>query len=200
MVIVIVIVVITAMIITYHGENYFKLQSGNLTVLTDPTNLRSVKGADVILSTRKPGEIGASGDSVWIDRQGEYEIKNMRIRGWSAGGDRKYERTAYLLKMDEMKIAILGALEKELNQETIRPLKDCHIAIAPAGGKPCLDAGAAARMLKTMGSGVIIPSLFRDLKPFLREFKKTSCEPREKLVIKANDIKLGNLEIVCLAF
>jgi len=86
------------MIITYYGDTYFKLQAGNLTVLIDPTNQRSFKGADLILNTLKPAltQMPAEADhTVWVDHQGEFEIKGMQVRGWSPGyGDAKKAPTS----------------------------------------------------------------------------------------------------------
>ena len=72
------------MIITYQGGNYFKIQSGDFVLLVDPDNARSFKGASVVLNTLKPPLVAAPAESeglVWIENQGEYEIKGTRISG-----------------------------------------------------------------------------------------------------------------------
>ena len=51
------------MVITYQGDNYFRFQSGDLTLLVDPTNQRAFKGAGVVLSTIST--LNGIGDFVW---------------------------------------------------------------------------------------------------------------------------------------
>ncbi|MEK7629936.1 MAG: MBL fold metallo-hydrolase [Patescibacteria group bacterium] len=189
------------MVITYQGENYFKFQAGSLTVLLDPTNQRSFKGAQVVLSTLKPALVATEeidGEPIFIDHQGEYEIKGIEIRGFSAQNDGKTEKTIYLLKFDEIKIAVLGHLSKELDEKTITHLENAHIVIAPAGGKPYINTETVAKIIKEINPSIIIPSLFKDIKPFLKNFQKNSCETTEKIVVKAKDLKPGALEIKCL--
>jgi hypothetical protein len=189
-------------IITYQGGNYFKLQAGQLIILVDPTNHRSEKGTDVILSTVKPAEITPEDGPVFIDHQGEYEVKHILITGVSAGGSEpgknRKEETFYVLDFDEIKIGIVGQLTHEPDPKTLAALKGVQVLIVPAGGKPFVSQATAAKIVRHIEPNIVIPTLFRDLKPFLKEFKKTSCDTEDKLVIKAKDLKPGMMEIKCL--
>ena len=190
------------MIITYQGGNYFKFQAGQLVILVDPVNHRSEKGTDVILSTVKPAELVPEEGPVFIDHQGEYEAKHILINGISGGesesGKNKKEETFYLVDFDEMKIGIIGQLTHEPDPKTLAALKGVQILIIPAGGKPFISQSAAAKIVRQLEPNIVIPTLFKDLKPFLKEFKKTSCDTEEKLVVKAKDLKPGMMEIKCL--
>ncbi len=182
------------MIITYQGGNYFKIQSGELAILIDPDNQRSYRGTQVIINTIKPPltEAPEEGEAqpIWIENQGEYEVKGIRIRGWAAGYSEKEKRThtVYKILFDEISIVILGYLTEPINPEIVSELSDADIVITPAHGAPLLALNAAAKLIRQMEPGIIIPSLYKDVKPFLKELDQTDVKPEEKLVIKKKDI------------
>lgn len=182
------------MIITYQGGNYFKIQSGELAILIDPDNQRSYRGTQVIINTIKPAltEAPEEGDvqPIWIENQGEYEVKGIRIRGWAAGYSEKEKRThtVYKILFDEISIVVLGYLTEPINPEIVSELSDADIVITPAHGAPLLALNAAAKLIRQMEPGIIIPSLYKDVKPFLKEMDQPDVKPEEKLVIKKKDI------------
>lgn len=183
------------MIITHQGGNYFKIQAGDLAILVDPENQRSYRGTQIIVNTIKPAlaekpEEGSEIQPVWIDNQGEYEVKGIRVQGWSTGFNPKTKRehTAYRILFDEISIVILGALTEPISPEIISELSDTDIVIAPAGGAPYLAQHAVAKIIRQMEPGMVIPSLYKDVKPFLKELDRTDTKPEEKLVIKKKDI------------
>lgn len=191
------------MVITYHGDNYFKIQSGNFTILIDPTNQRSFKGANLILNTLKPALVLPPNPTeenapFWIDHQGEYEIADALITGWNAGFSKDLERTIYKIDFDEIKIAVLGYLNKELDPKTQNLLGEIDIMILPAGGKPYLEETSAVKLIKNFEPAIIIPSLFKDLKGFVKNLNQNNCQPQEKLVIKKKDIDSDRSQIVWL--
>jgi hypothetical protein len=175
------------MVITYHGETYFKLQAGDLIVLVDPANQRSFKGANLILNTLKPAptvvgvDIMADGGTLWIDHQGEYEIKGIEVRSWSVGNDRGVEKTVYRFIMDNLAIVVLGRVERQLSENLQEHLHGADIILGPA-----VKTGGWVRQLKP---AIIIPVLSGG---------KTS-QSLGKLVIKKKDIIPGKTKIVCLS-
>jgi hypothetical protein len=185
------------MIITYHGDNYFRLQAGDLVVLLNPTNLRSAKGALALISTVKPSTAPQTNETVWIDHQGEYEIKEVRLKGWSNDNDGKFERTVYSLEMDDLKTAILVGLTKEPEERIAKSLKGSDIAIVTIEKRSPLKEETVARLLKNIHPGLIIFGA-NDLKTVLKDFKKNNCDKMEKLVIKKKDINPNETKIVCL--
>jgi hypothetical protein len=186
------------MVITYHGNNYFKLQAGNLAILLNPINLRSVKGALAVISTIKPSAVPKTNETIWIDHQGEYEIKDLILKGWSNGGDDKYERTIYRLDLDEMKIAILTNIVKEPEEKVAKSLKASDIVIFSPEKRAASKETAIAGFLKNLEPGIIILGEENDSKAILKEFKKSSCEKIDKLVVKKKDINAKETRIICL--
>jgi len=181
------------MIITYQGENYFKIQSGELSVLIDPENQRSLRGANAAVNTLLPAPVPTpEGDECfWIDHQGEYEVRGIHVRGWSVGEDGGVEKTIYRIVFDDVTIAVFGHITKEPPKELLEYLEDADVAIVPAGNNPYLAPNATAKLLRQIEPSVVIPSLFKDLKPFLKELNhgNDAIKPEEKFVFKKKDLE-----------
>lgn len=192
------------MIITHHGENYFKIQSGNTTALVDPTNQRSLRGAALILSTIKPSGIFPEkdpGEYFLVDHAGEYEVRGIHVQGWSVGNEKDVEKTIYRMEFDEISVIILGHLTKDIPAELLEHLEDGDVLIAPAGGKPWIPQQEVAKLIRQLEPALIIPSLYveKELPAFLKELKETNAASEEKLVIKKKDLTPHAMEIKPLA-
>jgi hypothetical protein len=182
------------MVITFQGENYFKIQSGDLVVLIDPPNQRSFKGASAVVNTVRPAlaepPVTGGGEPApfWIDRQGEYEVSGIHVTGWTTEWVRDEEHTAYRISLDGIDVAVLGYLTRELDQKIQGPLGGTDILIVPAGGKPFLAPSSVAKIVRQVEPSVVIPGLFSDPKPFLKELGDTKTAPQEKLTVKKKDL------------
>lgn len=190
------------MVITYQGGNYFKIQSGDYTILIDPENQRSFKGAQVVLNTVKPTfseKTEGDGAPVWIENQGEYEIGGVRIHGYSTGWNEKAkcENTAYHIIFDDISLVALGHLYTELDSKTASLLADGDIAIVPAAGAPFLEIAKIAKLVRQLEPGIIIPSLTEKPTAFLKEINREAT-PEEKLTIKKKEIEEKAMRVVWL--
>lgn len=196
------------MVITWYGKNCFKLQSGELVIVTDPfekdNDLSPFRGrTDIIIRTIAPlsNNRSRSAEAFEISYPGEYEVKDISIKGWSLPGAKNL-RSVFLIELDELKIVLLGHLADENEIKKIQEyLEDADIIFVPAGGKPFIDTGAAAKLIRQLKPGLVIPALFngpKDLKPFLKELGKNEAEPREKLTIGKKDLSKEKLIIGCL--
>lgn len=231
------------MIITWYGKNCFKLQSGDLVVVTDPfvplrgisqsekkeDQLKPFRGrADIIIRTIAPlsSNQAEPAEAFEISYPGEYEIKDVSIKGWmlpisnlsASGGflpDRQASasggksqisnlRSVYLIEIDEMKIVLLGHITDENEIKDFQEyLEDADIVFAPAGGKPFIEEAAAAKLIRQLKPSLVIPTLFenfKDIKSFLRELGKNDIEPQEKLTVGKKDLSKEKLAIECLKY
>lgn len=189
------------MIITYHGDNYFRLQSGEVVVLVDPTNQRSFKGATLVVNTLKPAETEKpeTDEPFWIENQGEYEIKDVIIRGWQTGYEDDRVKTIYRIDFDEIALVVMGFLKKEPDPKILEHLKNADVVIVPGSGKPWLLPTLASKLVRQIEPRLVIPSFSNgDIKLFLKEFSKDRCEPEEKLTFKKKDLDNKEMQIVCL--
>ena len=188
------------MVITYHGEDSFRLQAGATVVLVDPENQRSFKGAHCIIATTRPAHVEepAAGDDApfWIDHQGEYDLGSVTVRGVTAEWDRDDEHTAYRVTMDGVSIGLLGFLTAEPGPAVYEPLAGVDILIVPAGGKPFLTTAAAAKLARQLEPSVVIPSL-TDPKPLVKELGNGGA-PEDRLTVKKKDLAPKAVHVVVL--
>lgn len=184
------------MVINYQGDNYFKIQSGETTLLINPENQRSFKGAQVIVaSERREGSAEGGGEAFFIDHQGEYSVKGLSVRGWSAEeSSKELEKTVYRITLDDITIAVVTHLTKIPGPETQEHLKNADVLIIDIG---CLKE-FSAKLARQLEPGFIIPSNFKDPKSFFKEFNQTGATPEEKLVIKKKDVSPQAMKIVWL--
>lgn len=182
------------MIITWSGDNYFKIQAGAITALIDPLNQRSLKGATFVLKTTTPEENALGSDNPpTFNHQGEYETQGVHIQGWTENGT-----TIYKFLMDDMTVVVLGHLTKEPSAETQEYLQDADIMIVPAGRKPFLSPASTAKLIRQLEPALVIPALFDNLKPFLNEMEQDKCPTEDKITIKKKDLKPKAMLVRCL--
>ncbi|OGD49579.1 hypothetical protein A2608_00140 [Candidatus Azambacteria bacterium RIFOXYD1_FULL_44_10] len=188
------------MTISWYGEACFLLEAGGVRILTDPpssdTGLAAPRLKADILILSKPADVpGASSEAFVIADPGEYEIKDVSVRGVSVPIKNK-PHTVYLIEMDGIKIAHLGYLAEELSGEQLEALKDPDIIILPVGGGDVLDTEAAAKVIKEVEPRLVVPSLFsvkglkRKAAPLSEFMKEVSAkeQPQPKLTIKKKDL------------
>ena len=208
------------MVITYHGFEFFKIQFGDVVVAFNPpskeSELKSSRfGADIVLISLKHKDLDGAetlsgGDKKLfvIDGPGEYEIKNIFIKGFlsesSYGGKNKIN-TIYFLKIEGMNMCFLGALgTNELSQEIKEDMDDIDILFVPIGDKGVLNPNEAYKLAVKLQPKIIIPMHYFDekdpmLKMFLSEEGIKNIQPLEKLTIKPKDLADKDGEIIVLA-
>lgn len=190
------------MVLTYHGDNYFKIQSGNFTLLIDPTNQRSFKGAGLVLNTLRPPLAENPTDEngpVWVENQGEYEVGGVEVLGLSlgvsAGPDGKpKEKTVYRAVVDEISVGVLGYLSKALKESVVELLGGVDILIVPAGGKGILGAKEMAGTIKSLSPKIVVVSPLGNPKDLLGALDEGKVLPEEKLTLKKKDFDGKELE------
>lgn len=178
------------MVINWHGEGCFKIQSGNTTLLTDPSTQRFK--ADITLITKPEVFDFPVSEPGLIAGPGEYEVKEVEISGWPAKGT-----AVYLVKMEEMKLCFLGHLAGDLDPAVLENLDDVDILFIPVSEKPFLDLETAAKIVKKISPKIVVPSFLKDPKKFLKEIEYPS-ETMEKLTIKKKDLVSDKIKIAVL--
>lgn len=197
------------MVINWYGEGSFKVQSGQSVIMTDP--FESASGltpprfkSDVILKTGAPEkyESDKEFEAKNIIGPGEYEVKEIEIKGYQAGMG-----AVYAVKIEDMKLGFLGGLESaELGAPAMEALRNCDILFAPCGGAPYLDGVLAAKLVKKLEPKIVIPAFFK-IKGLKRSAADTKdlekamgqkVEEQEKLTIKAKDIIWEGTKIITL--
>ncbi len=196
------------MVINWYGEGCFKIQTGGLTILTDPfdasTGLTPPRfKADVTIKTLTSLPIestfgAALTEEVTVHGPGEYEIKGVEIKGWPLEEKRSSEatlKTYYIVGVENMRLAFLGHMS-EGEASLLENLGTVDILFLPAGGAPYLDPEVASSLIKQLNPKMVITSFFKvsglkrkahEVKEFLKEIGE-EAETQEKLTIKKSDL------------
>ncbi len=211
------------MIITYFGEQFFKIGQGDLVLAFNPVS-KSAKsdvsirfGADIALvsadfslfngiSQLSHGER----EPFVIDGPGDYEVKGTFIKGSASKASisgKNYINTVYSFILDNIKVSFLGALsDPELSKETQESIDSPDILFVPVGGKEVskeasfLDPKSAAKLALIFEPKLIIPMSYNPntLKAFLKELGEEKAEEVDKLTLKAKDLDGKEGEVVIL--
>lgn len=210
------------MVITFYGEGCFKIQSGDLVILTDPISNQSGLTpprfkSDIILKTLTPfpitNQLMNQQTNHLICGPGEYNIQDINIFGFALPKEstEKFLKTIYLAEVEGIRLCFLGHISEMPEPTTLEHLEEIDILFVPAGGSPFISQNLAIKIIKQLEPKIVIPSFYKipglkrpakDLKSFLEEFngpKGKQMEPEEKLVIKKKDLlDFKKTEIVIL--
>jgi len=204
------------MVITYQGLEFFKLQVGDLVVgLNAPSKDSDFKisrfGADIALSSIGHEDMDGGAELVYGEKSpffikgpGEYEIKNIFIRGLQGisnyGGKEKIN-TIYFIAIDGMNVCFLGAQSsKTLSAEAKEALGEVDVLFVPIGGDGVLDPASAYQLAVSLEPKIIIPMHYNEktLATFLKEGSQQAADSVEKLTIKRKDIDSKQGEIIII--
>ncbi len=199
------------MIINWYGEACFKIQTGGVTILTDPfdssTGLTPPRfKADIVLKTLTvlPIPYQPTTEERIVAGGGEYEIAGVEIRGWRAEADEKFLKTIFRVRAEDMTLGFLGHLTAPLAPESIEEVAGIDILFVPAGGKPLIGQEDMAKIIKQIGPKIIVPSLVKvpglkraaaDVKEFLEELGQ-KAQPQEKLTIKKKELPASTQVVI----
>ena len=201
------------MIISYHGAECFKISQGDITLALNPISKDSKFkptrfGADItLITTNLPDFNGrdqtSRGDKLpfIIDCPGEYEIKDVFIRGFLSEGPDKKINTIYLISFEGMNLCFLGALANPtLPDETLEAVEDVDILFVPIGMGGTLDPVSAYKLAVSLEPSVIIPMYYSKpaLEQFIKEGGEAEVESLDKFVVKKKDLEGKESEIVVL--
>jgi len=201
------------MIVTYHGRECFKITQGSVTLAFNPISKDSKSkttrfGADVTLvTTNLPDFNGVDqtsrGDksSFVINGPGEYETKDVFVKGFLSEGPGKKINTIYLVSFEEVNICFFGALANPILPEEIQEaMENVDMLFVPLGEGSTLDPTSAYKLAVSIEPSVIVPMYYtkQALGQFIKEGGKANVELLDKFVVKKKDLEGKTGEIVVL--
>ncbi len=216
--------------IIWHGQSCFEIiiakgKGDYVTILIDPPNeaktgLKAPKtGAQIVLATNGNYTAGKADlekiapGAFLIDSPGEYEIKDIYIRGTDFNfGKKDVVRDApagaiYTIEAEEMKVCHLGNYAApELSPAQVEKIGNVDILLFPVGVG---DSGAkdSLKVISQIEPSVAVPMNYEipklkiaagDLKEFLKAAGVGTVEPLAKLTVKRKDISAEEAKIVIL--
>lgn len=165
--------------IQWYGQSCFKMQSGDVTVITDPFDkkigLTPPRGkTDIVLSSHSHDDhdnLDSFNESFVIKYAGEYEVKGIIIRGITSfhdneGGKKCGSNNIYVINIEGINICHLGDLgQKELTPEQVDAIGNVDILMTPVGGDylldkeelNILDAEGAKKIINQIEPRIVIP-------------------------------------------
>ncbi len=194
------------MVISFYGENSFKVQSGEFTLLTDPFDASSGLipprfKYDILLKTMTafPPVEAAPEQGVSIYGPGEYNIKDVTVFGYLSENETtdKTLKTVYLVTMEDMRLCFLGHLADVPSPAIMEKLEDIDIFFIPGGGTPYIDQKKVAKLVKQIQPKIVIPTAFKipglkrstaDISTLLDELDQKGIDPQDKLTLKKKDL------------
>ena len=208
------------MIITYYGNQFFKIAQGDTVVAINPPSKDSGAnparfGSVLALSTTNHSlyngfETVTHGENIpfSISGPGEYECAGVLVKG--AGtithiGGKEYNTAIFSLVIEDTKIGFLGPIEKPLSAADYEVLSGTDILIIPIGGEGVLTPAEANKVANAIEPKIIIPMDYSKgrmkdaLKMFLKESSEGNVEPIEKLTIRRKEIESKEGDVIVLA-
>jgi hypothetical protein len=203
------------MIITYYGNQFFKIAQGDTVIAINPPAKDGKNGKDAarfgsvlaLATTLHPDYNGfdrvTHGETVpfCVSGPGEYEHSGVVVqgKGTTATIDGAEMNTAvYSLIFEDTKLGFLGPITKPLLAAEMEILTNCDILFVPIN---TLGAAAANKVAVAIEPKIIIPMDYtaENLKTFLKEAGEEKVEPLDKLTIRRKEIEAKEGEVIVLA-
>lgn len=205
------------MIITYFGKQFFKITQGEMAIAFNPVSKASKSGvsahfgADIaLITTNHPDYNGVEQLShgernpFAITGPGDYEVKEIFVKGIMSNaeiGGKKYINSIYLLSVDNISIAFLGAIsDVEISIEAREEITEPDVLFIPVGGKGEFNVKQSAKLASSLEPKLIIPMDYdaETLKAFLKELGEEKAEVVDKLTLKRKDLEGKEGEVIVL--
>lgn len=209
------------MIITWYGHSCFKINTKDVTIVTDPFDkkigIRPYFGAaDIVTVSHEHYDHNnvesLKGGPFIIRTPGEFETKNIFIYGFRSFHDKnngvdRGTNTIYLIEAEDMRICHLGDLGEKLSDKTIEKLGQVDILMIPVGGVYTLDAKEADELIDRIEPSVILPMHYKTpalnikidpLDKFLAVRGIKKAEPLDHLTIKKKELNPEENKVVIL--
>lgn len=211
------------MTLTWYGQSCFKIDTREAVLAIDPFSKEIGLTpprfhADVVLITHQHydhANIGAiPGEPLTISGAGEYEVKNIAIRGIpsfhdSRQGHERGPNTIYRIEAEGISMAHLGDFgESALREETLEALGNIDILLIPVGGTYTINGEAASKIINQIEPRLVIPMHYHlpglkiklaPVEDFLKSYGGLKAERLEKLSVRRKELPETETRIVVLA-
>lgn len=192
--------------IEYKGANCVTITTKKTTIAIDPklthVGLKDISPKNAVVIATQPDFMISSGgdDAVVVDRPGEYEVRDISIKGVAAermiDHDSSQQATIYRLIVGDVRFAVIGHVAVPLSDEQLESLGVIDVVIVPVGGSGyTLDSHQAVGVVRQIDPKVVIPTHYADkaltyevpqmdIEPFLKEIGAPQAEKTPKWKLK----------------
>jgi L-ascorbate metabolism protein UlaG (beta-lactamase superfamily) len=192
----------------YYGANCVRITTKKASIVIDDNlselGLKSVtKPTDISLRTSRtiPEHKEAKFSA---EMPGEYEIAGVIIHGVMARAhmdeEGKSTATIYTIEAEDIRVAVVGHIFPNLNEDQLEQIGHVDIAIVPVGGNGyTMDGVGALQIIKKLEPRLVIPTHYADKQikyevpqaELSEGLKGLAMEPSEtvaKLKVKPNEV------------
>lgn len=157
--------------IEYKGGNSVVIATKKVTAIIDPklsvVGLKDIAIKNAVeISTEPRFSVHNQEAQLIIDGPGEYEISDFSIKGIAATRHiDKTDRlaTVYRIEIGDVKIAVLGNIAPQLDDDQLEEIGVVDMLIIPVGGGGyTLDATSATALTRQIDPKVVIPIHYAD--------------------------------------
>jgi len=213
--------------ISWAGQSCFQISVSNsrdhsADIVIDPfdeaTGLKVPNfSADIVLVTHDHHDHNnikaLKGDPFVIKGPGEYEVKDVFIKGIASfhddkEGKEKGQNTIYTIEAEDMRFCHLGDLgQKQLTDEQLEKIDSVDILMIPVGGEYTISSTEAQKIISQIEPQIVIPMHYSlpklkikldEVSKFLKTMGKNSVTPQDKFTVKSSTLSKGDMEIVVL--
>ena len=191
------------------AHSCFRIRAREATVITDPPgqvwgSLGALQADIVTISHHHPGHGNASavaGSPVVVERPGEYEIKDVAIRGITTyhdaeKGERLGKNTVFILELEGLTLCHLGDLGHVPSAAQAEELGNIDVLLVPVGGGSTIDASEATQTVSLLTPRIVVPMHYQDerrsdLEPldrFLKEMGVSEVVPQQRLTLSKSQL------------
>ena len=150
--------------ITYLGLSCLRLRGHDVQVLVDPpaTTLPGLGRTQPDIVVRTDGVTVPErlrprpGQAQEVSGPGEFEVRGVTVHGLPAG-----EVTIMRIVIDEVCVAALGRLDRQLTEDEVDELGRVDVLAVPVGGVDALGAVAATKVVNALAPAIVIPVRYR---------------------------------------
>lgn len=156
----------------YYGANCLKISTKQANIVVDDNleglGLKTIaKPGDILLYTSKSIKPNAKDPKLVINQPGEFEVSSVSIRGIAARSHMEDEAsktaTVYKLNINDLRVAIVGHVFPDLDEEQLEAIGVVDILIVPVGnGGYTLDGIGALKVIKKIEPKLVIPTHYAD--------------------------------------
>lgn len=153
--------------ISWNGFSSFEIITktvcGDVRIVTDPyqnsTGLRFPRTleAEILLQSHNDEDTNnleaVTGNPYVINLPGEFEVRSVFVFGISAPPN----NLIFRIEAEGMRLAHLGALDRELTDEELQKLENIDILMIPVGGGRVMDSKVATEVISQIEPRVVIP-------------------------------------------
>ena len=147
--------------ITFVGLGCVRLRGRDVQVVIDPIPPGTAPGLpkltpDIVVRTEGETDFAAlrpaDNRPQEVSGPGEYELRGVRIFGLPAG-----RTTIMRVEVDEVRVAAVGRLRRNLTEDEIESLGHVDVLLTPVGGDDGCTATEAAKLVRDIAPAIVVP-------------------------------------------